>query len=50
VRHVNRYGAGLEILDELPVPGGDSSAVRSRGTAPSDEAEPQAMRAECNRN
>ncbi len=25
VRHVNRYGAGLEIRDELPVPGHDLS-------------------------
>ena len=49
VRHINRYGAGLEILDELPVAGEDSSAARSRRTAPCDEAEPEGMRAECTR-
>jgi len=50
VRHVNRYGAGLEILDELPVPGQDSSAAQSRRTAPCDGVEPRWVMAECSRN
>jgi len=50
VRHVNRYGAGLEILDELPVPGATSSAAQSRRTAPCDGVEPRWVMAECTRN
>jgi len=50
VRHVNRYGAGLEILEELPVPKQDSSEAQSRRTAPGDRVKPQWAMAECSRN